>query len=410
LLLRPGYSAASFVMLCTDISVHPWKMRRFVFIGSWVHLFVGGMLKLTSQNLLSIPDLHLTVSAGLSENALTSQVTAKKRMSLFAPLASSLWKQIESYGLEPAALFKEAGVDPESIFDSGTRISAESFERLFDRAIELSGDPWFGLRAEEYFRPAHLGALGFAWLASSSIRTAFTRTSRYARMINDRLTVTLADEGENLVVTFDAHRSSVHASIREDMQLSIATKCCRAIAGNQFQASLMHFTHAEPADTGYYYSLFRCPLEFGAASTCMLIPREDANQRLAGSNEELARLNEHVVVKYLAHTAKTDIVNRVKAAILDGLSSGRVSEMSVADALHMTARNLHRKLQKENTSFKFQLNEVRQELAEQYIKDRSITLTEMSFMLGFSEVSSFSRAYKNWTGKAPSAARGAVAR
>jgi AraC-like DNA-binding protein len=141
----------------------------------------------------------------------------------------------------------------------------------------------------------------------------------------------------------------------------------------------------------------------------MLIPLEVARQRLTGSNEELARLNEHIVVKYLAHAAKTDIVNRVKAAIIDGLASAGVTEMSVADALHMTARNLHRKLHKENTSFKFMLNEVRQELAEQYIKDRSITLTEMSFMLGFSEVSSFSRAYKNWTGRPPSAARETVA-
>jgi len=356
-----------------------------------------------------VPDHHLTASAGVSENAEASPVNANKRMSLFAPLASSLWTQVQGYGLDAESLFKEAGVDPELIFDSGTRIPGERFEHLFDRAVELSHDPLFGLHAEEYFRPAHLGALGFAWLASSTIRMAFTRMSRYARMINDRLTVTLADEGENLVVTFDAHRPSRHASIREDMQLSIATKCCRAIAGNQFNASLVRFTHAEPAETGYYYSLFRCPLEFGAASTSLLIPLEVARSRLAGSNEELARLNEHIVVRYLAHATRTDIVNRVKAAIIDGLASAGVTEMSIADELHMTARNLHRKLHKENTSFKLLLNEVRQELAEQYIRDRSITLTEMSFMLGFSEVSSFSRAYKNWTGKAPSAVRGAVA-
>ena len=139
----------------------------------------------------------------------------------------------------------------------------------------------------------------------------------------------------------------------------------------------------------------------------MLISQESADQRLTGSNEELAGLNEHIVVKYLAHASKQDVVNRVKAAIIDGLSSGSVNELNIANSLNMTARNLHRKLQKEDTSFKFLLNEVRQELAEQYIRNRSITLTEMSFMLGFSEVSSFSRAYKNWTGKAPSAMRGA---
>jgi AraC-like DNA-binding protein len=368
------------------------------------------MLKRFLQSSLSVPDHYLTASAGVSENAMASPVNAKKPMSLFAPLASSLWTQVQGYGLDAASLFKEAGVDPELIFDSGARIPNERFEHLFDRAIELSHDPLFGLRAEEHFRPAHLGALGFAWLASSTIRMAFTRMSRYARMINDHLTVTLTDQGENLVVTFDAHRPSRHAAIREDLQLSIATNCCRALAGNRFHPALLRFTHAEPAETGYYDSLFRCPFEFGAASTSMLIKLEVASQRLTGSNEELAGLNEHIVVRYLAHAAKTDIVNRAKAAIIDGLASAGVTELRIAEALHMTARNLHRKLHKENTSFKFLLNEVRQELAEQYIRDRSITLTEMSFMLGFSEVSSFSRAYKNWTGKAPSAVRGVVAR
>jgi AraC-like DNA-binding protein len=71
----------------------------------------------------------------------------------------------------------------------------------------------------------------------------------------------------------------------------------------------------------------------------------------------------------------------------------------------MTPRNLHRKLQKEETTFKQLLTEVRKDLAQQYIKDRSKTLTEISFLLGFAEVSSFSRAYKSWTGHPPSEER-----
>lgn len=137
----------------------------------------------------------------------------------------------------------------------------------------------------------------------------------------------------------------------------------------------------------------------------MLIDRRWIEQRLTGSNEQLAQLNEHIVVKYLAHLQKNDIVSRCKAAIIDSLGSGGVSESSIADALHTTPRNLHRRLQKENASFKLLLNEIRQDLALQYIQDRSLTLTEISFMLGFSEVSSFSRAFRNWTGQAPSSMR-----
>jgi len=136
-----------------------------------------------------------------------------------------------------------------------------------------------------------------------------------------------------------------------------------------------------------------------------VIAREEVDKRLTGSNDQLAKLNEHIVVKYLAHREKADILNRAKAAIIDNLGSGNVNETSVAESLHMTPRNMHRKLQKEDSSFKILLTETRRELAQQYIQDRSKTLTEISFLLGFSEVSSFSRAYKGWTGQPPSEAR-----
>jgi AraC-like DNA-binding protein len=138
-------------------------------------------------------------------------------------------------------------------------------------------------------------------------------------------------------------------------------------------------------------------------------PRKRSSAGLFAVVPHAAQLNEHIVVKYLAHSAKEDIVNRVKAAIIDALANGAVSEISVATGLHTTPRNLHRKLQKEQTSFKVLLTDVRRELARQYIQDRSKTLTEISYLLGFSEVSSFSRAYKGWTGHPPSEARQEVA-
>jgi len=273
------------------------------------------------------------------------------------------------------------------------------------KAAKLSGDPYFGLKGAEYSRPAHLGALGFAWLASSSLRTAFQRLSRYARMIQEKLTVELSEDDEFFYVRMDAHMPLLNKRIRENGQLAAVTKFSRVIAGKDFNPAKICFKQSEPEDTGYYYELFRCPLEFNANETIFVLRREDADRRLTGSNEQLAKLNEHIVVKYLAHCAKHDIVNRVKAAIIDGLANDEVTETLIAEEMHTTPRNLHRKLQKEDTSFKQLLTEVRKELAQQYIQDRSKTLTEISFMLGFSEVSSFSRAFKGWTGRPPSEAR-----
>jgi AraC-like DNA-binding protein len=326
-------------------------------------------------------------------------------MTVFAPSLGALWKQLEGYGIDPKPLFEDEGIDPETMYDQGARIPIEQYQRLDLKAAELSGDPFFGLKGAEYFRPAHLGALGFAWLASSSLRTAFQRLSRYARVINEKLTVKLEEDGQFFCVIIDAQLPLLNERIREEGQLAILAKICRVIAGKDFNPAKVHFRQAKPSDTGYYFELFRCPIEFNAEHTMFVIAREEVDKRLTGSNDQLAKLNEHIVVKYLAHQEKADILNRAKAAIIDNLGSGNVNETSVAEALHMTPRNMHRKLQKEDSTFKILLTEIRRELAQQYIQDRSKTLTEISFLLGFSEVSSFSRAYKGWTGQPPSEAR-----
>jgi AraC-like DNA-binding protein len=326
-------------------------------------------------------------------------------MSIFAPATGAYWQLLESYGLDAAGIFKRAGINPESMFDAGARIPAAAIEKAQNEGAQLSGDPNFGLREAQYFRPAHLGALGFAWLASSSLRMAFARMSRFATMINDHLQIRLQDVDGGVRVLFSNSDPAANDELREQRQLAILVKCCRHIAGEKFSPRTVTLRQSEPKDSSLYFEYFRCPVEFGSELTSLLVDAESMDRRLTGSNEQLAQLNEHIVVKYLAHNDKNDIVNRCKTAIIDSLGSGTVTEADVADSLHMTTRNLHRKLQKENTSFKLLLNEVRHDLALQYIHDRSITLTEISFMLGFSEVSSFSRAFKNWTGKPPSAAR-----
>ncbi len=326
-------------------------------------------------------------------------------MTVFAPSLGALWKQLEGYGIDPRPVFEAEGIDPESMFDQGARISILQYQRLDLKAAELSNDPFFGLKGSEYFRPAHLGSLGFAWLASSSLRTAFQRLSRYARVINEKLTIELDEDEQFFYVSIDAQLPLLNERIREEGQLAALVKFCRVIVGNDFSPAKVHFKQSEPPDTAYHYELFRCPIAFNSENTRFVIALEEIDKRLTGSNDQLAKLNEHIVVKYLAHQEKADILNRVKAAIIDDLGSGNVSENTVADTLHMTPRNMHRKLQKENTSFKTLLTEIRMELAQQYIQDRTKTLTEISFLLGFSEVSSFSRAYKGWTGRPPSEAR-----
>ena len=326
-------------------------------------------------------------------------------MSVFAPALSSLWQQIEDYGIDPLPLFRQNGVSASVPFDPNTRISYLKADRIMAMAAEKAGDQFFGLREVEYFLPSHLGPVGFAWLASSNLRVALERLQRYIKVINETTRIRLDNDRDMLVVSINMTETSENAYHRDGSYLAVLTKMCRFICGTQWSPQKVTLAHPEPPDTSYYYSLFRCPVEFNASQNSLSVDSRQSGKTLTGSNEQLAQLNDHIVVRYLASQARADIINQVKATILENLGEGKVNEASVADGLHMSARSLNRKLKSENTSYKTLLFDIRTELANQYLNDATLTLTEISYMLGFSEVSSFSRAYRRWTGQPPSAVR-----
>ncbi len=82
----------------------------------------------------------------------------------------------------------------------------------------------------------------------------------------------------------------------------------------------------------------------------------------------------------------------------------------IAEQLHLSVRTLRRRLEEEGWSFRGLLSDVRQRLALHYVQDRTLSLTEISYRLGFTQPSSFTRAFRGWTGQSPTEARAAATR
>jgi AraC-like DNA-binding protein len=107
----------------------------------------------------------------------------------------------------------------------------------------------------------------------------------------------------------------------------------------------------------------------------------------------------------MARSAGTNI--RWTRTLIEKLPAGTPSEGDIARALNLSVRSLQRRLGDEHTTFKQLLDDTRRELALQYIRDPSVTITEMTYLLGYAEPANFSRAFKRWTGSSPSAVRAA---
>jgi AraC-like DNA-binding protein len=131
----------------------------------------------------------------------------------------------------------------------------------------------------------------------------------------------------------------------------------------------------------------------------------DVDKYLIGANPQLARLNDQVMIEYLGRLDKDNIVDRARTAIIDMIPSGGLADEKVATQLNMSVRSLQRRLKAAGTTFRTLLESVRKDLAATYVRDPDIELVEVAFLLGFSDQSAFSRAFKRWKGCPPSEAR-----
>ena len=327
-------------------------------------------------------------------------MTTKTHTTL-ASAAGMLWKVIESYNKDPEPYFRKAHIDPRLINDPSARFSLTAMDNVYQELYQQVDDPCMGLKLASVWHPSHLASLGYAWLASSTLYTALNRLSRYVRIINDAISVSLEEEGDNLVITITSDDREIPAHYQADSSSAILITMCRANYGEELSPVSVSFKHATSPCSGEYYGFFRCPVEFGAKQNQIILPLDVVNKRLTSASPQLAQINDQVMINYLADLDKEDVIQQVKAAIIDQLPSGNVNEETVSEAIYSSKRSLQRRLNEKGTTFKTILTEVRQDLALKYIHDRKLTLTEISFMLGFSEMSSFSRAFKRWTGESP---------
>jgi len=330
-------------------------------------------------------------------------------MSVFAPSLSYYWKSAEEIGLDPEKLFQKAGIEPRVRQDINARVSEKQFDDLVSLAKQESQDESFAFHIVRNIHPSYLGALGFAWMTSESLLSAFKRLSRYYGLLTGNVQIAVEELDDKLQITFDSEGASYRdPALRERLRVAGAVQMCRMISGESFSPLSIQFQQSPPSNAQDYYEYFRCKQEFSQTETRLNISSEDAHKQLPGFNAQIVQQFDQMTVDYLAKLDRGDVLDQARAIILEQLPSGEATLESVAASLHQSPRTLSRKLADRGESFTSLLAEMRRELAEKYILDRSLTLTEISFLLGFSEVSSFSRAYKAWRGESPSAHRSAL--
>lgn len=156
-----------------------------------------------------------------------------------------------------------------------------------------------------------------------------------------------------------------------------------------------------PADPRPYLAYFNCEVAFAGDEDALLLAADDAERPLPTANQELAATFDAILAEQLAEHCKPDLVSRCQAFLLRQLTSGEPCIEGLARSQGVSSRSLQRRLSEAGTSYQRVLEETRYELARRYLQDPLRSVTEITFLLGFSEQAAFTRAFKRWSGAAP---------
>ncbi len=316
--------------------------------------------------------------------------------------ASLIGCALRAYDVSAVDVFRDAGLDPDTLTSPDIRYPTVKMQTMWRLAVERTGDPCFGLVVAEHFKPQALHGLGFMWLSSDTLFDALERLVKYQRMISTVVDITLEETEASVQLNVAIHRSPVdieYASI--DAAVGVFVNMCRLATCEVFDPVRLSLNRPRPACFDRFESLFRSPVEFEAESNALYFEPASLRESLPGANPELARANDQVVIDYLGRFDRENVSMQVRSRLIERLPGGQPTQKDIASSLNLSVRNLQRRLHAEGISFKRLLDETRKDLAAQYIQDSHRRIGEITYLLGFSEPSNFTRAFRRWTGVSP---------
>lgn len=307
---------------------------------------------------------------------------------------------IDSLGGDAAAVFRRVGLQDEGL-DPQDWVSYHCFLRLLEEAANETACPHFGLLLATRQGVSTLGPVGFVIQQAPDIRSALRELSIHFSHYNQGAHVTLrVDKG--IAQWGFSCKLQGRAPLRqqEDLAGGIGVQLMRLLWKPSWSPQAAYIPHSPPADSQPYRKLFGCPIIFNADSLQFIFSADILDQPINNANPQLHRvLQDHLF--NLARNHPDDYCGQVRHLIHQALTTGDCSIERVASHLATGKRTLQRQLKKHDTSFKQLLEDVRFDIARRYLRESSGSLTALADMLCYSDLSTFSTAFRQHHGVSP---------
>mgnify|MGYP001273015853 CR=1 FL=1 len=287
------------------------------------------------------------------------------------------------------------------------------WQDLLERATALRPQlPAPGLAIGAMVQPRHVGVMGYVVLASSNLGEALLAYQRYERLFYGADLAEISMEGGDVEIRWERSSASM-GQLMDSVGIASLITFLRRQVDNAPPPSLITFINSSPdtpEERAAYESFFCCPVRFDDGYTRVRFPVSYLSIAMPHSDPGLRALLDRQAEALLLALPDSDAFDRaLQQVMLRLLPENNATLQRAADALHVSLRTLQRRLDKRDLTWQQLLDRTREQLARQYLADRSLMLGDIALLLGFSEQSAFNRAFKRWTGQTPARLRKSLA-
>jgi AraC-like DNA-binding protein len=316
---------------------------------------------------------------------------------------TGLLEAITAAGGNPEEILQGFGLDRSVFAKSEGFIPCSVFAGILREAARSTVDDCFGLHFAERFNPKNIGPLVYVALNSPTIGAGIQNVERYLHVYDSSAKWFFTAEGDRGYIRFVLTGLGVEP-LRQSNEhgMALVINTLRMMVGSQWAPQEVHFAHEVPEQTSEHHRIFRAPVLFGCDTNALVIELSFAERPVPAADQKLYLIMKQYLDQVLSELPQEDsLFAAIRKTIAESMRDGSPELPRVAKRLAIGPRTLQRRLKEYGFDFKKLVEDTRQRFAVAYLKDRKNSLTEIAFLLGYSELSAFNRAFKRWTGTTP---------
>ncbi|GAA6150767.1 AraC family transcriptional regulator [Pseudoteredinibacter isoporae] len=319
-----------------------------------------------------------------------------------ASYVAILSEMLRDYGHPTDAILATVGLSNQHLDQPDASISDQQLRQLLETAAKVSNDPALGLHFGQRLTLTSHGVLGYALMSCNDLFSALDLLMKYYRLLMNSAMLTLEKKDRHILIEHkNLGQDLMNPNFDEEIFTAGIVTAVRQLLHRDQLPMELYFAYPEPAHSAEYHRTFDCPIHFDHHRNAIKLEKGLLQEKPEFANPSMLKIYQQQCDKLLARLDdKADLSSSVRRVLVSE-NSGFPKLEAMAEKFHMSPRTFRRRLQDEGNSFQKISDEVKRQLAEDYLRNSNFSIETVAGLVGFNDISNFRRAFIRWTGESP---------